>query len=234
MVQTVIIPRRFRGPPESGNGGYSCGVVGTLLDGPAEVTLRLPPPLDSPMDVVRTADGLHVTAGGRLVAEARPATVALEAPPAPSLEQATAASARFPWRENHMYPTCFVCGPERAPGDGLCIYPGPVEGRDIAAAPFVPDPTLGDADGRMRPEVMWAALDCPSWFGFHCFQPFDGVILLGRLAGRIDARPRIGDRCISVGWSIGREGRKIRCGSALYSRDGELLAVGEATWIGVK
>lgn len=234
MSDRVIVSRRFCGPPESANGGYACGVVGSLVGASAEVTLRSPPPLDRAMDVERKGEAVVVTAAGKLVAEAKPTTLALDAPSPPSFAQATRASERFPWRERHLYPTCFVCGPKRAPGDGLCIYPGAVDGRDIAAAPFVPDATLADADGRVRPEIVWATLDCPSWFGFHCFNPFDGVILLGRLAARIDARPRIGDRCVSVGWSLGRDGRKIRCGSALHSEQGELLAIAEATWIVVK
>jgi len=235
MADTLTVARRFCGPDDSANGGYTCGVLASVLGGgPVEVTLRSPPPLDRPMDVEHDGSGAHLTAGGRLVAEARPATLALSPPPAPGLDEAIRASGRFPWREAHLYPRCFVCGPKRAPGDGLCIYPGAVEGRDVAAAPFVPDATLADARGRLRPEIAWAALDCPSWFGFQCFNAFDGVILLGQLAARIDALPRAGDRCVSVGWSLGRDGRKIRCASALYSEDGALLALGRATWIASK
>jgi hypothetical protein len=234
MTNTLTIARRFRGPPDSGNGGYSCGLVGSLLGGSAEVTLRSPPPLDSPLDVERSESGVRVTASGQLVAEARPGLVSIAAPPAPSFEQASEASERFPWRENHIYPTCFVCGPKRVPGDGLCIYPGAVKGRDVAAAPFVPDATVVDESGRLRPEVAWATLDCPSWFGFHCFNAFEGLVLLGRLSARIDTLPAVGDRCIATGWSFGRDGRKIHCGSALYSEQGALLAIGEATWIVLK
>jgi hypothetical protein len=203
MSISVTIARRYNGPPASGNGGYSCGLVGTLLGGVAEVTLRSPPPLERPLDVERHDAGLRLVAG-------------------------------FAWRDDHPYPTCFVCGPRRSPGDGLCIYTGPVAGRAIVAAPFVPDASLGDDAGVVRPEIVWATLDCPSWFGFLAFQPFDGLVLLGRLAARIDARPAVGDRCIAVGWFVGREGRKIRCGSALYADHGALLAVGQATWIALK
>lgn len=211
MAETVIIPRRFRGPPQSGNGGYSCGVVGTLLGGTAEVTLRSPPALDRALAVERSAGGVRVSDGDTLVAEAKPSSVILEAPPAPSFEEALDATTRFAWREKHAYPMCFVCGPDRGPGDGLCIFPGAVAGRDIAAAP------------------------CPSWFGFACFDDFDDPkILLGRLTARVDARPRAGDRCLAIGWLRGREGRKILCGSALYAEGGALLAVAHATWIASK
>jgi hypothetical protein len=231
VPDTVIIDRRFRGPPESANGGYACGVVASLVGGPAEVTLRSPPPLDRPLDVERHAGGVRVLAGGQLVAEGAPASVAIEVPPAPTYAEAVDAASKYAWRETHPYPMCFVCGPARGAGDGLCIFPGPVEGRPIAAAPFVADRSLAGADGLVRPEIVWSALDCPSWFGFHALHPFDGLVLLGRLAGRIDARPRVGDRCISIGWFLGRDGRKIHCGSALYAESGELLAAGKATWI---
>ena len=39
MHQTVTIPARFNGPPDSGNGGYTAGVLAAALGAsPAEVT----------------------------------------------------------------------------------------------------------------------------------------------------------------------------------------------------
>jgi hypothetical protein len=226
----VIIARRFRGPPDSGNGGYVCGVLGAALHGPAEVTLRSPPPLDKELSI----EGAVLRDGERVVAQAVPATIDLQPPGAVSFEEAEIASRKYPWAKDHPYPTCFVCGPERSPGDGLRIFPGAVEGRKVAAAPWVPDASLAGDDGKVRPEIVWASLDCPSWFGMYCFEDWKGMVLLGRLAARIDDRPRPGDRCVCVGWSLGREGRKIHTGSALYSERGELLALGKATWIELK
>ena len=57
MSEQVTIDRRFRGPPESGHGGYMCGVVAGLVGGTAEVTLRRPPPLDQPLQVTRLDGG---------------------------------------------------------------------------------------------------------------------------------------------------------------------------------
>jgi hypothetical protein len=230
----VIIARRFRGPPDSGNGGYVCGAVGTLLPGPAEVTLRSPPPLDRELRLERTGEGAVLRDGESVVAEAVPATVDIEPPGAVRLEEAEKASRKYPWFQKHPYPSCFVCGPERRKPDGLCIFPGPVEGRKVAAAPFLPDASLAGEDGKVRPEILWAALDCPSWYGMYCFQEWQGMAMLGRLAARIDDRPRAGDRCVCVGWSRGNEGRKIHAGSAVYSENGALLALGKATWIALK
>lgn len=172
--------------------------------------------------------------GAELVAEAKPSRVELVPPAAPSFAEAADAAKRFPWYTGHPYPSCFVCGPERTPGDGLCIHPGAIPERNVAAAPFLLDPSIVDANGRLRPEIAWAALDCPSWFGFDCFHAFEGRILLGRLTARIDDLPRLGDRCIAGGWFLERDGRKIHCGSAIWSESGAVLAVARATWITLK
>ena len=57
MQDTVVIPSRYRGPPQSGNGGYVSGVFAELLprhpDKAPEITLRSPIPLDRTMIVKR-------------------------------------------------------------------------------------------------------------------------------------------------------------------------------------
>lgn len=42
----IVIERRFRGPPESGHGGYTCGLLAREIPGAAEVSLRVPSPLE--------------------------------------------------------------------------------------------------------------------------------------------------------------------------------------------
>jgi hypothetical protein len=237
----ITIERRFRGPAASANGGYACGVAAAQLadpGGPVEVTLRSPPPLDTPIEVERAGARAVLREGGKLVAEAvvRPA-LTLE-PPAPvSFDEATQAARRCPWAAadaaRHPYPGCFVCGPDRVEGDGLCIFPGAVAGRDVAAAPWIADPSLGGPDGRVRPEFVWSVLDCPSLFGMVCFGAWEGRPLLGRLTAEIYAAPRVGDRCVCVGWFCSREGRKFHAGSAIFSERGELRALSQATWITV-
>ena len=127
----MIIARRFRGPPESGNGGYVAGALGTLLPGPAEVTLKAPPPLEQELAVDRLPDGsVRLRAGDAVVAEAVPAPVDLE-PPAPvRFDEAVKASRGFPWAHTHPFPSCFVCGTARGEDGGLQIFCGAVEGRE--------------------------------------------------------------------------------------------------------
>ena len=216
-----MIERHFRGPTESGNGGYTCGLVAQLVDGPAEVTLRAPPPLERPLRVERNGDSVRVLADGTLVAEAKPATVDLEAPVPPSFEEAKRAALPDGDLES-PFPECFVCGPHREPGDGLRIFAGPLHDR-VMAAPWVPvAPYAG-------PQFVWAALDCPG--AYACGFGERGVLVLGRLAARVEALPEAGERCVVVAWPLGEDGRKAYAGTALYGEGGRLLGVAQATWI---
>lgn len=234
--ETVIqIGGRFNGPPDSANGGYVCGLLAEFLAQPAEVTLRLPPPLETPLRVAREGAGVQLYDADRLLAEAAPAELELDVPPPPAWEQARAAVPGFPGFEDHALPTCFVCGIHRREGDGLRLFTGPVAGRKdgLLACPWLPDAGLADETGHVRPEMMWAALDCPGAFAVQWANP-GSLCLLGRLTARIDARPRPGERCIATGWPIGRDGRKRFAGTAIFSESGAVLGAARAVWIELK
>src|SRR5436190_4787386 len=49
-MTSIIIGKRYCGPPNSGNGGYVCGRLASHIPGDAEIMLRAPPPLDKPLD----------------------------------------------------------------------------------------------------------------------------------------------------------------------------------------
>jgi hypothetical protein len=166
QLAELSLGERFCGPLASANGGYACGAIAELLGGGVEVTLRRPPPLGRPLRLrVDHRDGTAVVHDGdELVAEARPATFALAVPGMASPADARAASGRYPLFQGHPFPTCFTCGPDRAAGDGLRIFPGPLPGGDLWAAPWTPDPSVADQDGLVVPAVVWAALDCPGGF----------------------------------------------------------------------
>ena len=235
LAQVSIQPR-FCGPSTSGNGGYTSGLLAGFLSGSAEVTLRAPPPVNVPLQVERAEDErILLMDGATVVAEARAVELApMELPEAVSWEGAQAASRVYPGFHHHQYPSCFVCGPARPFEDGLALFPGAVADRKVVAAPWQPATDLGDAEGRVLPVFMWAALDCPSWFGYAAFNEPLPPILLGRLSAQIAARPLTGDRCVVMGWSLGREGRKIRCASAVFSEDGKALAWAQAIWVALK
>lgn len=239
---SVTIPRRFCGPPRSGNGGYTAGLLGDLLPGPCEVTLRAPPPLDIPLELTRVAsDRASLEYAGDLLAEAqRLPALELQLPAAVDIERAARASRGYPGYAWHPLPGCFVCGTERKPGDGLCLYPGPVEPTDgdaglrLAAAVWEPDAGLSSDGDKVDARFVWAALDCPAWFGFVSFAAEVPATLLGRIAVSIAERPRIAEPCSVVGWNLGREGRRILCASALFARDGRCLAYSRSTWIALR
>ena len=231
----VVIARRVRGPPESANGGYACGIVGCSVHGPARARLSVPPPLDTPM-VLRQSDAYsaELLLDDRIIGRAERADATWAVPGPVDYDQAVGASRAFPWYADHPFPTCFVCGPDRGEDDGLRIHPGAVPERRIVAAPWTPAATVCDASGRVQAEVVWAALDCPSWFGILEFESAVRYALLGELAVRIIERPVQGSRCVIVGWASGREGRKLYGGTAIYSDSGALVASSAATWIELK
>jgi hypothetical protein len=219
----MIIPRRYNGPPESANGGYTCGLVAGLLGGTAEVTLRRPPPLERELDVALELDGTEVELrdGDAVVAEGRVVEWELEVPEPVSVEEAEAASRRYAGFEAHAYETCFTCGPAR--DDGLGVFAGPVEGRPgVVAAPWTPT-------GEVPPEIVWAALDCPSGWAVDDFQR-EGV-LLGRMAAHLLRLPGKGEPHVVLGWRVGAEGRKRYAGSAIFTAGAQLVASSRSTWL---
>lgn len=230
--QQIVIDRRFNGPPNSGNGGYVSGVLARGLSGAAAVTLRSPPPLDRPLDLVCDQGGRRrLLDGERLVGEAQATALDdLEVPPPVSLAEAEAAVQRYRGFKDHTFGTCFVCGPRRDEGDGLRIFPGQVGDRALVAAPWTPDASLADADGLVRSEFVWAALDCPGAFAVYIEYP-DIVAVLGRFEVEVLAPVRAGEPHVVTGWPIRHDGRKHVAGTALFDRDGRLLGWARAVWI---
>ncbi|MEV4707349.1 hypothetical protein [Actinoplanes sp. NPDC049316] len=212
----MLIPARFNGPPGSGNGGWSAGAFAAAAGAgtagpPFQVTLRVPPPLETTL----TVDGGKVLdPAGTLVAEVAP-----EADAGPGTPPASPAQAGpYPGLTDHPFPGCYVCGPERL--DGLRIFPGPLpDGRMVAAWTVPPDVTF---------ETVWAALDCPG--GWSALQT-GRVYLLGRIAAAVDALPAAGEECVVVGAPVSAEGRKAVVDSTVYAPDGSPLARARATWV---
>ena len=226
-MSTTRIDRRFRGPPDSGNGGYFAGLLARELGGSkVVVTLRRPAPLDVELSI-DTDGGMTVLRNGEdVLASAERAELDIAVPEPPSLTEAEAAEHRFD-KAAHIYPGCFVCGPAREAGDGWRIFPGPI-GRGRVAASWIPATEFADNAGNLRPEFVWAALDCP---GYFAVQEAAGLALLGRMAVVIRRPVPCGAPLIVQGWEIGSEGRKHRAGTALHDARGQPLAVAEQTWI---
>jgi hypothetical protein len=228
--RTLVIDRRFRGPPTSGNGGYTCGMLAAAAAKPVEVRLIRPPPLDVPLEIAGdpATSGLVLKDGAETVATATPKTFDLEVPKAPSYAQALAAVSNYEGFQSHAYSDCFVCGPARDRGDGMRIFASPIEGMDIVAAAWLPDQSMVGPDGKVLPELMWAALDCPGFFATGA--AIKGP-LLGTYAARIDRCVHLDTPCVVIGWAIRHEGRKHVVGTAIFDNFGVLCGRALATWI---
>jgi hypothetical protein len=230
-LATLVLDPRFNGPPTTANGGYACGAVGELVDGPAEVTLRSPPALGVPLDVAFLADGeVELRDGDMLVAHARPVDgVDVEPPVRPTVAEAREASRRHPGHGRELYfSDCYVCGSRRH--DGLGIHFGPLRGhRGVTASVFLPDATVPNRAGVVAPDMVWAALDCPSYT--PPLWDWERPSVLARLAvERLDCVV-VGEPVVAVGWHIASAGRKHQTASALLGADGRILARASALWI---
>jgi hypothetical protein len=250
----MLIPARFNGPPGSGNGGWCAGTfaaaAGARVGGPGyQVTLRVPPPLETPLS---WSDGVVRAPDGTLVAEVLPVArdpnddgpnddgpnddgpngdgpngdgpddgVGPVVPAAAYLD-AVGAAAAYPGFVDHPFPGCYVCGPDRAEGDGLRIFPGRLaDGRTAAPWTVPPDVTAA---------TMWAALDCPGgWAVLGAGRPY----LLGRIAAAVAVLPEPGAACVVVGACSAARGRKAQVRSTVYGPRGRPLATARATWIAI-
>jgi len=231
-VEHFQIAERFRGPPRSGNGGYTCGLIARHLQGTVAVRLKLPPPINTPLRLEYAEDRAKLFHGDALVGEGKPASLELTAPACPAFATATEASKSFVGFKRHNFPGCFVCGPEREPADGLRIFPGPVPGEPVLAAPWEPHSSLAGDSNRVKPEFLWSALDCTGAFAVLPSRD-DVAIVLGELCASITGDVRPDERCVVTGWPLSIEGRKRLAGSAVYAEDGRLVALARAVWIEV-
>jgi hypothetical protein len=232
-VSTLTIPSRFNGPPASANGGYTCGLVADLV-GAEEVTvsLRLPPPIDKPLAVVRDGERVELRDGDALVAEGEPAELLLDVPDPATPERAARASeaGRERWCAHHPFPTCFTCGPDRGAGDGLRLFPGELDGGPQYATAWTPHDSLDDGTGHVRPESVWAALDCPTSAPVANFATGPPMVL-ARLTARLGCPVIVGEPHAIVSWPLEIDGRKHHAACALFDSKGRLLCASQALWI---
>jgi len=231
-ISPLTIAARFNGPPTSGNGGYVAGLLARRLGGTVAVRLHRPPPLDRALEVRAAGAGLEIFDGDQRVASAQPDRLELEIPEPPGAAEAARAAAHpsaTAYHPDHPFPGCFACGPARAAGDGLRLFPGSLADREDGswATPWVPDAAFADAAGVVLPEIVWAALDCPSSMPVMD----ERTIVLGTLCGRRLDEVRAGETYRVLSWPIGVAGRKRESGVAIFDAAEDLVAAARATWI---
>jgi hypothetical protein len=239
MTEAVRIPSRYCGPPDSANGGYTCGIAAGAIGGTnVEVTLHAPPPLDRTMELQSDGAEASLVEAGTVIATARPTEepvdIPADAPLPPPYEDVAAAAAIFDvdaYRHRHEYPTCFTCGPDRAVGDGLRIFPAPTDRADRRAWPWTPDASVLTDAGTIEVPVIWAALDCPSGLAWLEQDPSLEAIVLGKMAAVIHRLPAAGEHLIVCGWTEAAEGRRRPARSAMFDASGAVVAASRATWV---
>jgi len=242
----IVVGRRFRGPHAgggTGNGGYFCGLVAQAA-GPAtrkvEIRRTTGVPVDRPLRVRRVGGGAEVYDDDGPIARTGGEELAVSVPAPPSLEVARRVSGRFLEQLDrgeitHAFPECFVCGHRRALGDGLRLFAGPLDGAPgdgpgPRVAAWRPDRAFLDEDGRLRPEFVWSALDCPG--GWAIAEPANTGTLQVETLGPVDGRQDL----VVMGWPMpaasARPGSRRRyAGTALLDARGRLLARGAAIWV---
>jgi hypothetical protein len=219
----MLVPQRCNGALHAGQGGYCAGVFAQFVDGPAATNLRRPVPLDTPLDVERSDEGARILAGETVLAEVvAGGELALDVPRV-SPEEAREAAAGYRGTGLDEFARCYVCGPERE--DAFGVFPARVGDRDVVASPWTPPPWTAGDEGRTRPEHVWAALDCPTYYASY----LDGPMLsfLVRLQVRIEAPVAVGEEHVVVAWPLGVDGRKRHAAAAVLDRDGAVLALAQ-------
>jgi len=247
------IAQRFRGPHRSGNGGYTAGALaqrllarsgsGVSTDRAVCVTLRLPPPLETPLEVSMVGDDSlrTTTAAGAVIAQAQLVSPLPAAPPPVSSQTAAQAGKAYRGYVDHPFPFCFSCGTDRAVGDALRLFAGPVpEQAGMTAALWQPGTSFSraalDVDAVTEPRmlttpVVWAALDCPgAWAAdFDSGRP----LVLGRMTAVVHHELPADEPYVVVGKCLRQEGRKAFTTTGVYDQDSRLMAAAEAIWLAV-
>ena len=233
MAETVIVPARFNGPLANGNGGYSAGIAAAMLEGPVEATLRRPVPLDRPLAASVERSAVALLDGEDLIVEAREVPeFEIEVPEPVGPAEAREAMTRYRGLDEGPFSRCFVCGLARE--DSFGVFSGRVEGRDVVASTWTPPSWTAGEDGRVRPEFVWAALDCPTFFGAYVDVEELPISFLGRITARIESTPMAGEEHVVMSWPLGVDGRKAEAGVSLLSGGGEVLASARAMLIEAK
>ena len=230
-MKTITIAARFCGPPTSANGGYFAGMVAALgvaagRGAPAEAATA--GPAVAGRGRTPTARCRFLTVRRRASARPIPRCRHCNAPAGPSYLEAVEASRGYAGFRYHRFPGCFVCGTHRVRGDGLRVFAGPIAQLGVVAAPWVPDASLDRGDGKVQPQFMSAALDCP---GYYAVALADQMMLLAEFTAHLDRLVHVGEPCTLIGWRIAASGRKHEAGTALFDGKGELCARARALWI---
>lgn len=247
MTSSLEISERFCGPPTTANGGYSIGLLAERLlrSAPSanraiDAKLRKPPPLNKVLQVNMNDDMAELSDQEEVLIVAKTTDEnAIRPVKPPSYNEAIELSKNYIGFKHHVFPTCFVCGPNRSPDDALCIYCGGKADDEIVAGPWLPAKDLSgnSADGKepssnkVLPRYITAALDCPGAFAIPETQKLPYVVLARMtlwMHGSVDTL----EKCVLVGWPIQIKSRNYVVGTGLFNPDGDCVAIARSLWMG--
>ena len=229
-MRTLVIAARFCGPPASANGGYFAGMVAALA--PRSVTVRLlkPPPLAHSRCASRTAPTARcsVLDGAQAIGAAHPARWRCSRRAGPSTWRRSRHRAAM--RASAITASRAASCAARSGCAATACASSPAPSRSSASSrrPWVPDASLDRGDGKVQPQFMSAALDCP---GYYAVALADQMMLLAEFTAHLDRLVHVGEPCTVIGWRIGASGRKHEAGTALFDGKGELCGRARALWI---
>lgn len=230
MNKNIIISNKYCGYKHIGNGGYVCGIVANYIKGAAKITLVTSPPVDHPMHIEYINKNVLLKDGDTIIAKGEAVDFEIgNIPKPPTFAEAVEASKKSIAASGSLSPDCFVCGSNRSEDDGYRLFPGFVANNNCVAAPWFPNKSLADASGFIKPEFIWAALDCPGAYAIFD-EHIKGTVLLGQLTADVKNNLELENEYIATGWEIGRDGRKYFAGSAIFSKTGELCSVAKSVW----
>lgn len=223
MQDVVHIARRFRGPTSSGNGGVSAGLAAALVDGPATVRLRRPPPIEVPLRVERDDGLVRLVDDEGVVLEAREHVHPVTPPIGEDELERTFRRGTLPVPAEHLAPECFVCGLRP---DGLRLAPAHLPDTELWTTVWVPDETVAGPAGSVVDHVVWGALDCPAGFAVNRAGLEEPTFFpaLTDLTASLAAPVPVGDPVAVVGWPDSADDRRVNGAAAIIDQDGEVLA----------
>ncbi len=233
---TITISKQYNGPPASANGGYVSGLIAASMAGAASVSLKSPPPLDVALTLLSDGQSAKLINGDTLIAEGHQTDLDLRVP---SLKHGfkTTPIAALETGEFEPFDSCFVCGNNRQVDDGLHIISKSVENRsDLVAGQWELDENIS-TDGFVKPEFIWAALDCP---GYFACAPGEAA-LLGKFDAEILRPLPLAEQATVIGWDMtpktknghALSGRKRLAGTAVLNAKGDVIAKALAVWVKV-
>ncbi|PJZ24875.1 hypothetical protein CH352_11920 [Leptospira hartskeerlii] len=240
-VDNTVLSQRFCGPPKTGNGGFTAGIlVEAVRTNAAEIRLLNPTPVETSI-IIESEKGQR----GAIYDDSKKVLATLKSityedfpeyklPLVPDLDDTKKISAFYPGFTTHPFPTCFVCGPKREISDGMRIFVGPAPEQigfeNLMAGHWLPDETVASENGLVRDAAIWGALDCPGGFSAVLDEP--QLIVLSKIRGKIIERPKIGENYTVVSWRLQKMSRAFKVMTAIFKSDSKrLMAIAEALWL---